>query len=195
MKKLILPTLFGIGLICVGCGGDNNSIGTQEKQGGTSGTLYQKYGGQAFVTKVIDDSATAILADCTQNPYFTMVLNTPGHDTTDKLKACLDLQLSAAMGAPVTYPGVSQSRNPPEGGWQCEDMTTIHNGLGIPSNVFDQFVTDVNMVLIADGMSAKDAVSLGPKLLGLKPQIVAPAGQTKTYNYTPNNPPGNGCTH
>lgn len=176
-----------------GCSKSNEGL-SQSQQAGTSGSFYVKYGGQAGVQKIVDTTVANVLADCTQNPYFTTVLGTPGHDTEDKLKSCLDLQLTAAMGGPATYPGVSHYRNAPPEGYTCVDMTTIHEGLGIPSDVFDQFVVDTSAAFKTNGVSDADIALIAPQLLGLKPQVVASPGTEQTYDYTPENPPGNGCT-
>jgi hypothetical protein len=176
-----------------GCGDDNtNNNSSPPPQGGTTQTLFTKYGGLPTIQKIVDDTVTRVLADCVENPYFTTVLGTPGHDTEDRLKACLDLQFSAVFGAPVTYPGPSTYRNAPAGGYDCEDMTTIHADLGIPGPVFDQFIADLSDVMAADGIQSQDIAAVAPVLIGLKPQVVS--SPTITYDYTPSTPPGNGCT-
>ncbi len=174
----------------VGCNDDSTS---PAQAGQTTTSLYVKYGGQPTVTKIVDDAVTGLIADCSQNPYFTTVLDTGGNDSTDRLKSCLDLFFNNALGGGATYPGPSTYRGAPPDGYPCEDMSTIHTGLGIPSDVFDQFVTDLGVVLKKNGFEDADVTTVAKELVGLKIQIVAPPTTEKTYDYTPTSPPNNGC--
>ena len=176
----------------VGC--DDDTTTPAPTQPGQTTNLYKKYGGQPTVTKIVDDAVVALVADCSQNPYFTTVLDTTGHDSTDRLKSCLDLFFNSALGGGATYPGPSTYRNAPPGGYQCESMTAIHADLGIPSEVFDQFVTDLGAVLKKNGFQDADITTVATELNGLKSQVVTESGKEQTYDYTPTNPPGNGCT-
>src|SRR4051812_15843427 len=87
MRLWILPALLGIGLIVAGCGSDSTNNGAQNQQAGGSGDLYNKYGGAAGVTKLVNDAAAAILADCKLNPYFTTVLIQPSQANPQGLNA------------------------------------------------------------------------------------------------------------
>lgn len=130
-----------------------------------SQSLYEKYGGAATVSKVVDDAVTGLLADPVEAPFFA-ALGTPGHDTPARLKSCLRLQFTAVLGGPATYPGLNDQ------GDRCEDMTTAHSDVGVTGPVFDRFITDLAAVLAADGVSQGDIDMIAPTLIGLKPQIV-----------------------
>ena len=127
------------------------------------GPLYVKYG--AAIPKVVDDAVAAVLADCVEAPYFAVV-GTDGHDSVARIKSCLRLQFTAVMGGPATYPGVNDM------GDTCADMQSIHNGLGIPADVFDKFVMDLGGVLIADGVSQEDVGTIAAAVAPLTGQIV-----------------------
>ncbi len=142
----------------------------QQAAGGAQ-SLYDKYGGEPTIRKVVDDAVAGVLADPQVAPFFA-VIGTPGHDTVDRLKSCLDLQFTTLFGGPGTFPGPSHYRNPPAAGYPCEDMVTAHQGLNITSPVFDKFITDLAGVLKADGVSDADIATIAPSLIGLKSQIV-----------------------
>ena len=189
----LMTTTFAllIGAQFSGCN-DNNPAPSQPAA--PSGTVFQRYGGATTITKIVDDAVTGLIADCKENPFFTTVLDMPGHDSSDRLKSCLDLFFTNALGGPATYPGPSHFRNAPPEGYPCEDMATAHNGLGIPSDVFDQFVSDLGAVLKKDGVSDADITIVAQKLTGLKDQVVTAPGTEMNFNYTPTNPAANGCT-
>ena len=72
-----------------------------------------------------------------------------------RLKSCLRLQFTALFGGPATYPGVNDE------GDMCEDMATIHAGLGIPGPAFDRFVmADFGGVLKTDGVADADITTI-----------------------------------
>jgi hypothetical protein len=215
MKSIKLTTgaiglaLFALG-VANGCSGSKND-GASQRQ--TTQTLYNKYGGKTGVMKINDDAAAILIADCVENPYFTMIVNfdnqdvdgqghgANGHDTADRLLSCLDAQLTTAMGGPATYLGTAAasapSRSNPSQTYNCADMTTIHNGLGIPAGVFDQFVSDFGQALKKNGVSDADATRLATALVGLKTTVVAPEGEQQNFNYQPGQPsmpPGYSCS-
>jgi hypothetical protein len=196
-RKQIFPWLIaGLALSAtpmMGCS-DNTSSSPAAESSGHARTLYTKYGGQATVNTVVSQVVAAVIADCSQNPYFTTVLDTNGHDTTDKLTSCLELYFNSALGGGATYPGISTYGNAPQGGYQCEDLTAIHAGLGITPDVFDQFVVDVSTVLKQNGVSDVDITTITNSLNGAQAQVVSPVNEQVTYDYTPENPVNNGCT-
>lgn len=137
----------------------------------SSGSLYDKYGGQAGVQKIVDESVGALLADPTVASYF-VVIGQSGHDTADRLKSCLDLQFTVLMGGLGKYPGVSHYRNAPKRGYTCENMKVAHSDLGINNQAFDQFVMILGSVLQRAGVDRKDVDILAPTLLGLRSDVV-----------------------
>ena len=153
-----------------GSGAGGGAGGAAGGAGGAAGgaqSLYAKYGGAPTIAKVVDDAVAGLLADCEEAPYFAVV-GTAGHDSVARLKSCLRLQFTALLGGPATYPGKNDQ------GDMCEDMMTIHTGLGIPGPVFDKFVTDLGAVLGADGVSSSDVTTIAGMVTPLKPQIVSP---------------------
>lgn len=192
--------------VITSCGSSNGS------QSGSPGqrqaqSLYDKYGGQATVRKIVDEAVTGVIADCTQNPFFTQdVINfdnvqvdgnghgANGHDTADRFKSCLDAQFTAALGGPSPYTGATTvsgipSRSIPGQTYDCEDMATAHSrNIGVNPAVFDQFITDVGVVLKRNGVSDADINTIAKSLMGLKPQIVAPPAEQRFYNFQPGDP-------
>lgn len=150
-------------------GGSAGGTGGTGGAGGSTQTLYQKYG--TAIPKVVDDAVAGVLADCEIAPYFAVV-GSPGHDSVARLKSCLRLQFTALFGGPATYPGVNDQ------GDTCADMTSIHAGLGIPGPVFDKFIMDFGAVLKADGVADADIGTIATAVIGLKSQIVSPTPVT-----------------
>ena len=130
-------------------------------------SMFDKYGGAQTVARIVSDAITALDADCMTAPYFAVVGQT-GHDSPTRLATCLELQLTVAMGGPGVYPGMSAN------GDQCESMTMIHSGLGITSEVFDQFMIDFGDVLSKNGVTPDDLTTLSASFEGLKMNIVEP---------------------
>ncbi|HVZ72827.1 MAG TPA: group 1 truncated hemoglobin [Polyangia bacterium] len=162
----------------VGCSSSSNNspdggggTGGTGGAGGTTGTLYTKYG--TAIPQVVDDAVAGVLADCSIAPYFAVV-GTANHDSVARLKSCLRLQFTVLFGGPGTYPGKNDE------GDMCEDMATIHAGLGIPGDVFDKFVMDFGGVLKADGVADADITTIANAVTGLKGQIVSPSPVEKT---------------
>ncbi len=191
-------------MACIGffaCGNDD-----KQQQPGQVGSLYDKYGGASTIRKVVDDAVTGVIADCTQNPFFTQnVINfddvsrdgnghgSNGHDTVDRLKSCLDSQFTAAFGGPSPYNGTKTvsgipSRSIPGQTYDCEDMTATHADIGVNPEVFDQFITDVGSVMKKDGVSDADIGTVAGLLVGFKPQIVAPPASQKHFDFQPGQP-------
>ena len=157
----------------LGCGSSSNQSPKDSGAGGSDGgaTLYTKYG--TAIPKVVDDAVAGVLADCSISPYFAVV-GTAGHDSVARLKSCLRLQFTVLFGGPGTYPGKNDE------GDMCEDMATIHAGLGIPGPVFDKFVMDFGGVLKADGVADADITTIANAVAGLKSDIVSPSPVEKT---------------
>jgi hypothetical protein len=175
---VMMSMVASVAITCVIASACSSSSGESAGVGGASGAaggagggadagfgpLYVKYG--SAIPKVVDDAVAGVLADCVETPYFAVV-GTSGHDSVARIKSCLRLQFTALMGGPAHYPGVNDQ------GDTCADMQSIHDGLGIPGDVFDKFVMDLGGVLLADGVSQEDVGTIAAAVAPLKGQIVA----------------------
>jgi hypothetical protein len=191
----------------IGCNDNSSSSSSNSTpppaQPGTT-SLFDKYGGQPTIRKIVDDLTAALIIDCTQNPYFTQdAINfdnvdvdgqghgSNGFDTLDRLKSCFDAQFTAIFGGPSQYTGAAAvsvpSRTIPNQNYECQDMQSIHAGLGIPADVFDQFMTDAGAVLRKDGISNADVNTIAQALVGFKPQIVT-TGIPREFDFQPGDP-------
>jgi hypothetical protein len=175
MKRALIVSAVSLCACLAGCGGSDDNNPTAQFP--ANADIWQALGGDAkapaAVAKVVDDAATGLLGDPKEAPYFA-VLGKPGHDSPDRLKACLRLQFSAVLGGPFTYPGKVSA----DGGTvMCEDMQTSHADLGIPGCVFDQFITDLAAVMKQDGVPDAYISRVAPTLVGLKPSIVSKTPQ------------------
>jgi truncated hemoglobin YjbI len=176
--KAFLPTkltlaLSLIAIAMVGCGSGSSPASPTASilDQNAPPTLYDQYGGEPTIQKIVDEVVTAVTVDPETAPYFALV-DQPGHDTTDHLKSCFDLQFIALFGGPATYPGVSHYRSAPPEGYACKDMAAIHAKLGISHAVFNQFMNDVAVVLANNGIAEDDINTLAPQFFGFKSQIV-----------------------
>jgi len=52
-------------------------------------------------------------------------------------------------------------------------MASAHSDVGVPSCVFDQFITDLAAVLQQDGVPSTYIARVAPTLVGLKSSIVS----------------------
>jgi len=171
MKRTFLPATLLLCSVLAACGGsDYNNDSRQFPQ---NADIWTRLGGDAqapaAVSKVVDDAVTGLLADPKEAPYFANV-GMAGHDSVDRLKACLRLQFSAVLGGPYSYPGPVMADGATV---TCDDMVTAHSDIGIPGCVFDQFITDAAAVLKVDGVSDEDIARVAPTLVGLKSDIVS----------------------
>lgn len=171
MRTALIASIVSAAILTACGGGDDNP--TPQPQYPQNADMWQGLGGDsaapAAVSKVVDDAVSGLLADPKEAPYFAVV-GQPGHDSVDRLKACLRLQFNAVFGGPYAYPGTVQADNKTQ---MCEDMVTAHADLGIPGCVFDQFITDAAAVMKADGVPDAYISRVAPTLVGLKPQIVS----------------------
>ena len=108
-------------------------------EGGTTSSLFQRLGGTAGLTAVVNSLVAEEIKDPEILSYFAPNAATPtpaGKPSVDQIKACLVLQLSAASADPTkgdptfTYPGTAA-------GWTCRDMKTAHAALHIGNGTFD----------------------------------------------------------
>lgn len=169
MHSFVSRTALSVVAVCAltaaACSSSSSSGNTPPVDSGGAQSLYDKYGGAPTVKKVVDDAVAGVLADPKEAPFFGVV-GTSGHGSVDRLKGCLVLQFTVLLGGPGTYPGKNAN------GDDCKDMTAVHKDLGITSDVFDQFITDLAGVLKKDGVSDADIAKIAPALTGMKGQIV-----------------------
>src|ERR1043166_4088994 len=85
-------------------------------------SLYERLGGKAAITAVVDDFVGRVAADNRINGFFAQA-NIP------RLKAMLVDQICEASGGPCKYTG--------------RDMKTTHRGMGITNAAFDALVGDL----------------------------------------------------
>jgi hypothetical protein len=170
MKRTVMTIALTLCAAIAACGG---SDATPTKQFPQNADIWTALGGDtgapAAVSKVVDDAVSGLLADPKEAPYFSGV-GTAGHDSVDRLKACLRLQFSAVLGGPFSYPGNVTADGKTQ---TCDDMVAAHSDLGIPGCVFDQFITDAAAVLKADGLSDAYIARVAPTLTGLKSSVVS----------------------
>jgi hemoglobin len=108
-------------------------------------TLYERLGGGAAITAVVDDFAARCAADSRINPKFAR---------TDiaRLKAMLVEQISAATGGKIQYTG--------------RTMSETHRGMQVTAGEFDALVEDLVATLstfnVPDSEQTKLLGILGP---------------------------------
>lgn len=101
---------------CNSMGSSGSTMSTPEK------SLYDRLGGKAAITVVVDDFVGRVAADNRINGKFANA-NIP------RLKSMLVDQICQASGGPCTYTG--------------RDMKSTHAGMGISSSDFDALVGDL----------------------------------------------------
>jgi hypothetical protein len=172
MKPALILCAASFSAFLSACGGGDDDP-MPKAQFAQNQDIWMALGGDAkapaAVAKVVDDAAAGLLADPKEAPYFAVV-GTTGHDSVDRLKACLRLQFNAVLGGPYTYPGPVTADNTTV---QCEDMVAAHKDLGIPGCVFDQFMVDLAAVMKQDGVPDAYINRVAPTLVGLKGDIVS----------------------
>ncbi|MDE2147777.1 MAG: group 1 truncated hemoglobin [Burkholderiales bacterium] len=172
MKRSLLALAVVASSTLVACGGGGGGS-TNTAQFPQNTDMWQGLGGDtkapAAVSKVVNDAVTGLLADPKTAPYFANI-GKPGHDSADRLTACLNLQFNALFGGPYSYPGQVVA----DGRLQtCDDMATAHADVGIPGCVFDQFIGDLAGALTANGVPQAYINRAAPVLVGLKGQVVS----------------------
>ncbi|MCA7951550.1 hypothetical protein LGM43_14880 [Burkholderia seminalis] len=165
--------LAGVTVLSACGGGDSPITSVTPAQYPQNADMWAGLGGNAAapaaIARVVDDAVAGLLADPKEAPYFANI-GKPGHDSVNRLKACLNLQFKALFGGPFSYPGAVSA----DGQMQtCEDMATAHGDIGIPSCVFDQFIADAAAVMKADGVPEAYISRVAPVLVSTQSQIVS----------------------
>lgn len=170
MRRLLSALTLGLAACLAACGGSDDGPSRQFPE---NADMWKGLGGDQeapkAIAKVVDDAAAGLFADPKTAPYFAVV-GTDGHDSAERLTACLNLQFKALFGGPYRYPGDVMADGTTV---TCEDMQAAHADLGIPGCVFDQFITDLAGVLTADGVPDSYIQRVAPVLTGLKGDVVA----------------------
>lgn len=144
-NTLVLSSLVmvGIAFIVSACAGKGTAPGGK--------SLYDRLGGKAVITAVVDQFVANIAADSRINGRFA---------TTDvpKLKGYLVDQVCMVTGGPCTYKG--------------RDMKTAHAGMKITHGDFDVLVEDLAAALDKFKVRAQEKGELLRLLSSMKKDIV-----------------------
>lgn len=113
--------------------------------------LYQRLGGQAAISAVVDEFVTNVAADSRINGFFA-------HTDIPRLKRLLVEQICAGTGGPCTYTGRS--------------MKATHAGMGVTEAHFNALVEDLVKALDKLGVPAREKNELLGILGPMKGDIV-----------------------
>ena len=125
----------------------------------TPKTLWDRLGGEAGVTKIIDDFANA----ATPDPKVDFLRHGKYKLTAEqvvKMKRDLVEMVSQAAGGPFKYTG--------------PDMKTVHKGMGITNDQFDALAGHLKKALEKNKVAEKDAATVLGAVNATRSQIVAP---------------------
>jgi len=116
VRRILVVAALGMALLAGCATTEQKPMAAQEK------SLYERLGGKAAITAVVDDFVGRVAADNRINSFFA---------TTDipRLKMNLVNQICEASGGPCKYTG--------------QDMKTTHRGMGITNAQFDALVGDL----------------------------------------------------
>ena len=114
-------------------------------------SLFDRLGGKAAITKVVNDFVANVGADKAINKRFAKT-------DLKKLKATLVDQVCAATGGPCKYAG--------------KDMATAHKGMKITEDEWTATVTDLTKALDKNKVGDKEKGELLGALGGMKGDIV-----------------------
>ena len=122
----------------------------------TQKTLYDRLGGKAAITAVVDEFVGRIAADKRINAFFAATASDPARLAAFKGK--LVDQICEASGGPCKYTG--------------KDMKTAHKGMGITEADFNAVVEDLVGALDKFKVAPEDKQALLGVLGPMKSQIV-----------------------
>ena len=116
VRRILVVAALGVALLAGCATTEQKPMAAQEK------SLYERLGGKAAITAVVDDFVGRVAADNRINSFFA---------TTDipRFKMNLVNQICEASGGPCKYTG--------------RDMKTTHHGMGITNAQFDALVGDL----------------------------------------------------
>jgi len=114
-------------------------------------SVYQAFGGQTGMVKVVDIFIDNVLADPRIKDQFT-------HADIPHLKEKLVEQFCALTGGPCTYTG--------------KDMTTAHKGFGLHDAQFNALAEDLQYAMDRQGIPFRTQNHLVSQLASMEKQIV-----------------------
>lgn len=124
LRREALVILFSVTTVfgCANTGSDSASTPQTSETTTAETSLYDRLGGEAAITAVVDEFVANVAADARINKFFT---------ATDiaKLKSHLVNQIGQGTGGPQAYTG--------------RDMKTAHAGMGVDQAAFDALVEDL----------------------------------------------------
>jgi len=115
------------------------------------GSLYERLGGSAAITAVIDDFVARCAADERINAKFART-------DVPRLKSMLVDQVTMATGGPATYGGRS--------------MPDTHRGMGVTAGEFEALVEDLVATLDRFAVPAAEQQELIAILAPIRPDVV-----------------------
>ena len=113
--------------------------------------LYEKFGGQQAIERVVDDFYKRVLADDTVNHFFA-------HTDMEKQRHHQSEFISYALGSPNQYTGRS--------------MEKAHTGLNLQPEHFDAIALHLGEALGEQGVSQEDINSVLARVSTLKEAIL-----------------------
>jgi hypothetical protein len=200
MKIRNLAILGGLmvaaGMATVACSGDDDDTSAPKTDAGTDGSVLPTDSGvksdsstgdagsdasaipnhaavlgfvQSVVTDQIEHNGGAVLS------YFVPNTVTGHSPSLPDIEDCLAYQFGFVVGNGDTYPPTfaDGGAEPLADGYLCRaSMSAIHQPLGIPGDIFDQFVGDITTEAMIKGVTFTSTQSM--EILGLKSQIIDP---------------------
>jgi hemoglobin len=129
-----------------------------------SNTLYQRLGSEAGIRKVVTDFVSRVVNDPKINGYF---LNAKVDG--NRLSECLVIQIGSLAGGGQTYPTAG-----------CRDMKTVHTGMKISTNDFNDLAGHLVAALKAAKVSQPDIDAVVKAVGGTSKDIVEDPGNNLT---------------
>ncbi|WP_068616106.1 group I truncated hemoglobin [Paenibacillus tuaregi] len=114
-------------------------------------TLYEKFGGEESIAKVVDYFYDLVMADETVNKFFE-------HTDMKKQRAHQTKFISYALGGPNQYTGGAMSK--------------VHTGMNLQPVHFDAIVKHLREALLHFGISEADAGQALEKVEALRGDII-----------------------
>ncbi|MHB1426055.1 MAG: group I truncated hemoglobin [Gemmataceae bacterium] len=129
-----------------------------------SKTLWDRLGGEAGVTKVVDDFVNLTAPDAKVDFFRRGKYKLTAEQVT-KMKRELIEQISQASGGPLKYTG--------------PDMKTVHKGMGITDAQFDAAAANLKKALEKNNVAAEDVKKVLNAVAGYRKEIVEPKKEKK----------------
>jgi hemoglobin len=145
--KMTHKTCLLLALFWFGCASSSGQV----KSGASSKSLFERLGGQAAITAVVDDLTARIVADGRINQRFA-------NTDVPHFKQALVEQLCEVSGGPCKYAG--------------KDMRTAHAGMNIADDEFTFLVEDIKATLAKFKVPAREQEELLSALGGMKKDVV-----------------------